>query len=107
MERQLLKWLFKTTRICLAAPFLISAPSEREYLFIAARAGPGVGLGNIWYLWQRQRVDLAGKGAAGRFRKQKGPLGPRGPSGREAVCREGVGLWHPRAFHVSCCPGGL
>lgn len=33
-----------------------------------------MGLGNIWYLWQRQTVDLAGKGAVGRFHKPQRDL---------------------------------
>lgn len=70
-----------------------------------------MGLGNIWLLWQRQSVDLAGKGAAGRVRQARGPRGPRAPAGREeAVCGEGVA---PAASERSCerkpcpLPGGL
>lgn len=52
----------------------------------------GAGLGNIWYLWQRQGVGLAGEGLWAVFAN----LGDLRVHVRlreeEAVCREGVGF---------------
>lgn len=62
-----------------------------------------MGLGNIWYLWQRQTVDLAGKGAVGRFHKPQRDLRAHLHLREEkTVWCEGVGVCSIMGvFHVS------